>query len=287
MSADTALTGQTRREERSPADVLVGTRWLADHLEDPRVRVVEVDVNAKAFAEGHVDGAVLWNIYTDLKDSDYRPVDRPAIEHLVRASGIDAASIVVFYGYGPALGFWLMKLYGHREVRLLDASRDTWQAEHRPWTGRVATPAPTAYQLAEPDDTIRATRSGVERAIADPHCTLLDVRSDLEFRGERFWPSGGMEEGGRAGHVPGAAHVVADDLRDARGAFLPVEQLSAVYAPAELEANAEIIPYCTIGSRAATTWFVLTYLLGRHHVRVYDGSWAEWGRTPTTRVERG
>ena len=266
-------------------EVLVDTEWLADHLNDAHLRVVEVDVHPAAFTEGHIEGAVFWNIYTDLKGPDYRLVDRLAIEQLVRASGIADDSIVVFYGYGPALGFWLMKLYGHRDVRLLDASRETWQAERRPWTTAVATPIATAYELADEDETIRARAAVVERAIGNPRSMILDVRSDAEFHGERFWPSGGMEDGGRAGHIPGASHVHTDDLRDARGAFLRTVELCAAYPAIDLDPELEVIPYCTIGSRASTTWFVLTYLLGHEHVRVYDGSWAEWGRKANAPVE--
>jgi thiosulfate/3-mercaptopyruvate sulfurtransferase len=274
-----------RRSSRD--DVLVDTAWLEAHLDEPGVCVVEVDVSPAAFNEGHIDGAVLWNIYADLKDGDYEPVDQASVGQLLSRSGIRPDSTVVLYGYGPALGFWLLKLYAHRDVRILDASRETWQDEHRPWTDRIAASAPAEYVLGDPDETLRATRSEVERAIEDPHTTLVDVRTGLEFQGERFWPSGGLDEGGRAGHIPGAQHLQADDLRDERGAFLASGELAATYAAIDLSSDQELISYCTIGGRAATTWFVLTYLLGYEHVRVYDGSWAQWGRTPDAPVAVG
>jgi thiosulfate/3-mercaptopyruvate sulfurtransferase len=274
-------------DTKTDTTALVDTDWLDAHLDDPKVRVVEVDVNPVAFREGHIEGAVLWDIYTDLKDANYDLVDDVAVEQLVSRSGIGPDSTVVFYGYGPALGFWLMELYGHRDVRLLDASRDTWQAERRPWTTRAAAPAPTDYHLPSPDMTIRATRADVEHAIADPGCTILDVRTAAEYRGERFWPSGAMQEGGRAGHVPGATHLLAGDLCDPQGAFLPTDELAAAFAAVGSTGDHEIITYCTIGARASTTWFVLTHLLGNQRVRVYDGSWAEWGRRLATRVETG
>ncbi len=264
--------------------VLVDPDWLERHLHDPLVRVVEVDVSPAAHRQGHLPGAVLWNVYQDLKDADYRLVDAAALEILFSRSAITPASTVVCYGYAPALAFWLLKLYGHDDVRILDASRQAWVDAGRPWTAEVTVPARSSYPLPVPDDRIRADHRQVAAAIGDPTRTLLDVRTELEFTGERFWPSGGMEEGGRAGHVPTAVNLVTERILDEGGRFRGADELRQVFAPAHLPDGAEVITYCTIGGRAATAWFALTYLLGRDGVSVYDGSWAEWGRMPATPV---
>jgi thiosulfate/3-mercaptopyruvate sulfurtransferase len=273
-------------DEVLKTDVLVGTEWLEQRLHLSGLRVVEVDVSPAAYREGHIPGAVLWNVYADLKDSEYRLVDRVALERLMERSGIDPDSDVVFYGYAPAMGFWLMKLYGHARARILDASRATWQREGRPWSTAADQPTPTRYPLPQEDHRIRASQAQVEGAIGDPARTILDVRTHPEYAGERFWPSGGFEEGGRAGHIPSAVHVPADGLYDADGAFRPPADLRRLYSGVDLAGDQEVIPYCTIGGRACTTWFVITQLLGHERVRVYDGSWAEWGRMPSVPVER-
>ena len=266
--------------------VLVSPRWLEAHLDDPRVRVVEVDVSAAAYNDWHIDGAVLWNIYADLKDADYQLAAAAVLERLVVRSGIGPDSTVVCYGYAPALGFWLMKLYGHADVHILDCSRDAWRADGRPWSTAASGPADGGFRLGEQDLSVRADQAAVLKAIGQPGTTLVDVRSAAEYRGECFWPSGTIEPGGRAGHVPSAVHQPIDGLYRDDGSFRSAAELRRVFSSVDLGGSGELITYCTIGGRAATAWFVLTYLLGRERVRVYDGSWAEWGRTAGPPAER-
>ena len=273
------------QEAGTRRDVLVEPGWLEEHLHDPALRLVEVDVSPVAYDKGHIEGAVLWNVYRDLKDANYQLVDKAATEQLLGRSGIAPGSTVVFYGYAPAMGFWLMKLYGHADVRILDCARGTWQDQGRPWSTEAAKPVTSRYRLPDEEERIRARHSMVEEAISDPTCTIVDVRTEPEFRGERFWPSGGLEAGGRAGHVPSAAHLSIECAHDEQGSFRSTADLGRLFSSIDLTGDNEVISYCTIGGRACTAWFALTYLLGREHVRVYDGSWAEWGRMAEKPVE--
>ena len=275
----------TKYEGYVRGEVLVTPQWLEEHLHDPALRVVEVDVSPAAYDAGHIDGAVLWNVYSDLKDSSYHLAGKAAVENLLARSGIGPDSTVVLYGYAPAMGLWLMKLYGHTDVRMLDCARGTWQDEGRPWTSVAASPVTTRYPLPGEDNRIRADHQRVEASIGHLACTIVDVRTEAEYRGERFWPSGGSEPGGRAGHIPSAVNLSIDHVHDERGAFRPAAELRQLFSSLDLSGDGEVITYCTIGGRACTAWFVLGQLLGCKQVRVYDGSWAEWGKLPATLVE--
>lgn len=287
----TALTAHTSKEKAKmqtpPAtttDVLVGAEWLESHLTDPSVRIVEVDVSSAPHAEGHIPGSVLWNIYRDIRNEDYQLRPTQALEDLIRRSGITTETTVVCYGYAPALGYWLLRLFGHNDVRILNTSRATWSAEGRPWTSEPAQTEPSAYE-APASPHIRAELQAVLEVMDEPGHTIFDVRSDLEYVGERFWPSGGAPDGGRAGHIPNAVHLSADGVVGPDGAFRPMEELRRLMAVVEFDAPAVI--YCTVGARAATVWFILTEMLGHPDVRVYDGSWAEWGMDPAVPIVTG
>ncbi len=261
---------------------LVEPDWLEHHLDDGAVRVVEIDVSPKPHAEGHIPGAVLWNIYRDLRDEEYQLRPAPAFEDLIRRSGITPESTVVCYGYAPALGFWLLRLFGHHDVRILDTSRATWQADGRPWTADPTQVEPSDYRPAVTSEAVRADRDTLLRWSEQPDAIILDVRSASEYAGERFWPSGGTQESGRTGHIPGAVHLPADGIFEADGSFRSVDELREVMA--SVDRDRPVVTYCTVGARAATVWFVLSELLGHPDVRVYDGSWAEWGLDPTVAV---
>lgn len=260
------------------AGLLVDPEWIAAHLEDPGVRLIEVDVGPAAYDAGHIPGAVLWNAYTDLRHPDYTPIDAAELEALLSRSGISPATTVVFYGYGTYLAFWLMKRYGHDRVLLMDGPRERWeQAGHR-WS--VETPAITAssYVLAPEDLSVVTSLEAMQHLISRPDAAIVDVRSRAEFVGERFWPSGATENAGRAGHIPGAVHVPFDLVRDERGTLRSVSELRGLYEASGIGRDQRVVTYCTIGNRASQVWFVLKYVLGYPDVSVYYGSWVEWGK---------
>jgi thiosulfate/3-mercaptopyruvate sulfurtransferase len=268
-------------------EVLVDVAWVAAHLDDPAVRLVEVDVSPATYNGGHIDGAVLWNAYTDLRSDGYRPVGAEKITSLLSHSGITPETTIVFYGYGGVLGFWLMKMYGHNDVRLLNGIRDLWSRAGHGWSTSVPAIEPSSYPQVREDHDLIASRDVVADDIGKNANLLLDVRARAEYEGEIFWPSGAPNETGRAGRLPGAVHLPVDSVRSDDGVYVGANALRGLFDEKGVTADRPIITYCTIGNRASQAWFVLKYLLGYPDVRVYYGSWVEWGMLPESAIEVG
>jgi len=266
-------------------DAVVDVGWIAARVGDPSVQVVEVDVSRAAYDQGHIPGAVLWNADSDLRDADYRPVGQAELSGLLARSGIGHETGVVVYGYAAPLGFWLLKAHGHPNVRILMGSRDLWAQSGHGWSTDVPEPDSNVDPIPVARMDASASRLAVEAAIGDPEQGLLDVRSEAEYRGERFWPSGATEDAGRPGHIPGAVSVPIDLLRADDGTLKSPDELRGAMEQAGVTKDKALILYCTIGNRASEAWFALTHLLDYPNVRVYYGSWVEWGKANDTPIE--
>jgi len=266
-------------------DVTVDVDWIVAHGGDPGVRLVEVDVSPATYDKGHIPGAVLWDAYADLRDSAYRPVSAMQLRQLFSRSGITRETTVVFYGYAAPLGFWLMKAHGHGDVRMLVGPRDEWADSGERWTTDVPRFEESAYPVPSQDAGIFASREAVEAAIGEPDSLIVDVRSELEYTGERFWPSGAAADAGRPGHVRGAVSVPIDLLRAADGAPKSAQEMRRAFEDAGVTRDKTVITYCTIGNRASEAWFALKYQLDYPDVRVYYESWAVWGRLADTLID--
>jgi thiosulfate/3-mercaptopyruvate sulfurtransferase len=192
---------------------------------------------------------------------------------------------VVTYGYSAPLGFWLLRAHGHEDVRMLMGPREQWVQLGHEWSTDAPAVAESAHPPVVANDGLLASREAVQSAIDDPAQLVLDVRAEGEYTGELFWPSGATEDVGRTGHVPGAVNVPISLLRAEDGTLRPADQLSGVFEQAGLAENKGVITYCTIGNRASEAWFALKYLLGYRDVRVYYGSWVEWGNATDTPIE--
>ena len=271
-------------------EALVEAGWVVDHLNDPGVRLVEIDVDTTSYDQGHIPGAVGWNWQTQLQQGVVRDLlDKAGLEQLLGASGIGNDTTVVLYGdnnnWFAAWAYWQLKYYGHRDVRLLDGGRVKWVADGRPLTTDAPNVAAMTYTAAEPDASIRALRSHVEANLGT--AALVDVRSPREFSGELLAPENLPQEGSqRGGHIPGAANIGWAQAVREDGTFKSADELTEVYGPRSVTADRQVIAYCRIGERAAHTWFVLSELLGYPNVRNYDGSWTEWGSSVGLPIER-
>ena len=273
------------------ANALVDADWAQQHLDDPDVRFVEVDVDTAAFDESHLPGAVGWNWTSQLSDGVRRDVaSREDFTALLRSSGIGRDTTIVLYGdnnnWFAAWAYWQLKLFGWDDVRILDGGRKYWLANNLPVDTAVASYAASNVDLPEPDFAQRAFRDDVLRHV-DAGGALVDVRSPAEFSGELLAPAAVPQEGAqRAGHVPGASNIPwAQAVRD-DGTFKDPDELQELYGAKGITADRDVIAYCRIGERSSHTWFVLHELLGFERVRNYDGSWTEYGSLVGVPIEK-
>jgi thiosulfate/3-mercaptopyruvate sulfurtransferase len=273
-------------------DVLVDTQWVQDHLDDPGIRIVEVDENPALYAEAHIPGAIGFDWKKDLQDQVKRDFLGPeAFGELFGSRGISNDHTIVLYGdrnnWFAAYTYWYLKYYGHDAVKLINGPREKWIAEGRPTTTDVPSHAPQAFTATAGDDAIRAKRDEVFGAL-ESSTKLVDVRSPQEFSGELIAMPGYEQEGAqRAGHIPGAASVPWAQAVREDGTFKSADELSDLYGSKGVTNGEPIIAYCRIGERSAHTWFVLHELLGKRDVKNYDGSWTEWGNLVNVPIERG
>jgi thiosulfate/3-mercaptopyruvate sulfurtransferase len=275
-------------------DALVSTEWLAEHLSDPGIRIVESDEDVLLYDTGHIPGAIKVDWHADLNDPLVRDyIGARQFEELLRAHGIDQSTTVIFYGdknnWWAAYALWVFHLFGFTNTKILDGGRVKWEKEDRPMT----TDAPAArtrssYSAGRRDDApIRAFRNDVEVHLASSG-KLVDVRSPDEYTGKKLHMAEYPQEGAlRGGHIPGAKSVPWARAANADGTFKSAAELRAIYQDEQgLSPADDVIAYCRIGERSSHTWFVLRYLLGYEKVRNYDGSWTEWGNAVRAPIER-
>lgn len=274
--------------------VLVSTAWVADHLHDDGLRLIEVDVDTTAYDSGHLPGAVGWNWQSQLNDAVRRDIpDRKAFAALLSTAGVTPRTTVILYGdnhnWFAAFAFWLLQLYGHPRARLMDGGRAKWLAERRPLVADPAAVKPTRYPVPRKlNAALRARRADVEKALSAKRAALVDVRSTPEYVGDIIAPPGMTETAQRAGHIPGAVNVPWAQAVAPDGTFKPRAELERLYrAAGVIGGGREVIAYCRIGERSSHTWFALKYLLGVKRVRNYDGSWTEWGNLVGAPIAKG
>jgi thiosulfate/3-mercaptopyruvate sulfurtransferase len=275
----------------SHGSALVDAAWAQQHLTDPNVRFVEVDVDTTAYEQSHIPGAVGWNWTSQLADGVRRDIaSREDFGKLLSESGISPDTTIVLYGdnnnWFAAWAYWQLQLYGHHDTRILDGGRKYWLDQGLPLSTDAPDHAATDYTLPEADFSLRAFRDDILPRLGDSELVLVDVRSPAEFNGEIIAPPGMSETAQRAGHIPGAASIPWAQTVKEDGTFKDEADLRALYEAKGVTPDKDVIAYCRIGERSSHSWFVLHELLGYGRVRNYDGSWTEYGSLIGVPIEK-
>jgi len=277
-------------------DVLVSTDWVAQNLDNPNVRIFEVDEDVSLFDKGHIPGAQMLDWTEELQKPDMRDfISAEEFEKLMEEKGVSNDTTVVLYGdksnWWAAYAFWFFKYNGHEDVRLMNGARQLWEQEGRPFTTETSSYPCGNYQVEARDESIRAFAPDVMKhldKVQSGEGALIDVRSPREFSGELIaMPDYPQEGAQRGGHIPGAKNVPWAQAANEDGTFKSAEELEGLYAEKGLERDQEVVTYCRIAERSSHSWFVLKYLLGYPNVRNYDGSWTEWGNMVGVPIARG
>jgi thiosulfate/3-mercaptopyruvate sulfurtransferase len=289
---EAATTGASATTGYVHPEVLVETSWVAEHLNDASIRLIEADEDVMLYEIGHLPGAVKLDWHVDVQDPVSRDfVDQQGFEKLMSRWGISKDTTIVLYGdknnWYACYSFWLFSMYGHKNMKIMNGGRQKWEAEGRQLTKEVPHFEPTTYHGQPMDESIRAFRDDVLSGLKDPNRRLIDVRSPQEYTGELIHMVNYPQEGAqRGGHIPTAKSIPWATAANPDGTFKSAEELRQIYANKDIAPDKDVITYCRIGERSAHTWFVLTRLLGYPRVRNYDGSWTEWGNLVKAPIEK-
>jgi thiosulfate/3-mercaptopyruvate sulfurtransferase len=289
---ETATTGANASSSYIHPEVLVETSWVAAHLNDGSLRLIEADEDVLLYEIGHLPGAVKLDWHVDVQDPVSRDfIDQQGFENLMSRWGISNDTTIVLYGdknnWYACYSFWLFSMYGQKTMKIMNGGRQKWEAEGRQLTKEVPHFEPTTYHAQPMDESIRAFRDDVLLGLKDPNRRLIDVRSPQEYTGELLHMVNYPQEGAqRGGHIPTAKSIPWATAANPDGTFRSAEELRQIYEGKDIGSDKDVISYCRIGERSAHTWFVLTYLLGYPRVRNYDGSWTEWGNLVKAPIEK-
>jgi thiosulfate/3-mercaptopyruvate sulfurtransferase len=274
-------------------NVLVETQWVYDHLNDSHVRIAEVDFNPTSnYDLGHIPGAFLFDWKKDLNDSSYRDIiSKKKCEDLLRGAGVNNDTLLVLYGdyknWFATFAFWVFKYYGLRDIGIMNGGRKKWFQEDRPLSMEIPSYPPGNFKASSPDNSIRVYMSYLKKRAHSKNKLLVDVRSEDEFTGKLLAPAEyPSEHAQRGGHIPGSVNIPWNQVVNEDGTFKSADEIKGIYDSKGVTPEKEVITYCRIGERSSHTWFVLKYLLGYPNVKIYDGSWTEWGNIIRNPVEK-